>query len=358
MRRVIFLLSLMFGAVIPAVAQVSVGIGIGLPSLSIGINFPIYPEMQPVPGYPVYYAPQANGNFFFYDGMYWVYQNDNWYASTWYNGPWAMAAPMAVPLFILRVPVSYYRQPPVYFHGWRQDAPPQWGDHWGNDWQRQRTGWDHWNHNSVPAAAPLPTYQQKYSGSQYPSVEQQQTLHAQNYHYQPHEPVVQQHYQKYVVAKAPASQKQQPQRQSQQHQPQPSGQDRPPAAENTAKPPKHPPQTLPSGQDRPPAAENPSKPPKHPPQTQPSGQDRPPAAENTSKQPSHPPKQQPSGQDRPPGQAENTSKQPPHPQQQPPAQDHRPPGQAEDAPKPPKQDQGKQESGDKGQDKEGERDNR
>jgi hypothetical protein len=26
-----------------------------------------------VPGLPVYYAPSVNSNFFFYDGMYWVY---------------------------------------------------------------------------------------------------------------------------------------------------------------------------------------------------------------------------------------------------------------------------------------------
>ena len=70
----------------PATAQVSVGIG--FPSVSIGINLPAYPQLVRVPGYPVYYAPSLNSNFFFYDGMYWVYQGDNWYASSWYNGPW------------------------------------------------------------------------------------------------------------------------------------------------------------------------------------------------------------------------------------------------------------------------------
>ena len=91
-------------------AQLSVGIG--LPGVSIGINLPVYPQLVPVPGYPVYYAPQVNSNYFFYDGMYWVYQRDNWYASSWYNGPWGLVAPEVVPLFVLRVPVRYYRQPP------------------------------------------------------------------------------------------------------------------------------------------------------------------------------------------------------------------------------------------------------
>ena len=56
----------------PAAAQVSIGIGI--PGLSIGINMPSYPELTPIPDYPVYYAPRGNVNLFFYDGMYWAYQ--------------------------------------------------------------------------------------------------------------------------------------------------------------------------------------------------------------------------------------------------------------------------------------------
>jgi len=207
MRRTIILYSLLLGAAIPAGAQVS--IAIGLPSVSIGINFPVYPQFVPVPGYPVYYDPQVNANYFFYDGMYWVYASDNWYASSWYNGPWAIVAPMVVPVYILRVPVRYYRNPPVYFRGWRQDAPPQWGNHWGNDWQRQRNGWDQWNHKSVPAAAPLPAYQRQYSGKQYPSYEQQKTINVKSNHYQPQEPVVQQHYQQYVVPKSPPPAQQQ-----------------------------------------------------------------------------------------------------------------------------------------------------
>ncbi len=130
MRNGLIVLWMLLCSITSAAAQVS--IGIGFPGVSIGINLPVYPELVPVPGYPVYYAPQVNSNYFFYDGMYWVYQGDNWYASSWYNGPWGLVAPEAVPLFILRVPVRYYRRPPTYFRGWRSDAPPRWGEHWGN----------------------------------------------------------------------------------------------------------------------------------------------------------------------------------------------------------------------------------
>ena len=173
-----------------------ISIGIGLPSVSIGVNVPVYPRLVAVPGYPVYYDPQANSNYFFYDGLYWVYQDDNWYSSSWYNGPWRSVGPEYVPLFVLRVPVRYYRQPPTYFHGWRADAPPRWGDHWGRDWEDRRHGWDHWDRHSAPRAAPLPTYQRQYSGARYPDAEDRQhKIRSEHYRYQPHEAVTKQHFQ-------------------------------------------------------------------------------------------------------------------------------------------------------------------
>jgi hypothetical protein len=209
---------LLLCSVAPAAAQVSVGIG--LPNVSIGINIPLYPDLAPVPGYPVYYAPGLNANYFFYDGMYWVYQQDRWYASSWYNGPWGPVAPEVVPVYLLRVPVRYYREPPHYFHGWRADAPPHWGEHWGHEWERRRSGWDQWNHSSAPRPAPLPVYQRQYSGDRYPRVEQQQELQSQHYRYQPHDPVVRQHYQAQRVQRqsAPAPPAQRGTQGSAQHQ--------------------------------------------------------------------------------------------------------------------------------------------
>ncbi|MBA3033245.1 MAG: hypothetical protein KKF85_08595 [Gammaproteobacteria bacterium] len=187
-----------------AVAEVQVSIGIGLPHASIGINLPAYPQLVRVPGYPVYYAPGLAANFFFYDSMFWVYQDDNWYASSWYNGPWGLVGPAAVPVFVLRIPVRYYRQPPPYFRAWRSDAPPRWGDHWGHDWQQQRRGWDKWNRNAAPPPAPLPKYQRQYSGDRYPQQVEQQELQKRNYRYQPRDPVVKQHYQERAEQRAPA----------------------------------------------------------------------------------------------------------------------------------------------------------
>ena len=204
MRYLSIAICLLLGSAPSAMAQVSVGIGIGLPGMSIGINLPAYPQLTRVPGYPVYYAPDLNSNYFFYDGLYWVYQGDTWYASSWYNGPWRLVGPERVPVYVLRIPVRYYRAPPMYFRGWQPDAPPRWGTHWGNDWQQQRRGWDQWNRRATPAPAPLPVYQRQYQGERYPQAPQQQQLRNQNYHYQPRDAAVRQQFQEPARPPAPA----------------------------------------------------------------------------------------------------------------------------------------------------------
>ncbi len=183
MRYRLILPTLLLCAAFSASAQLSVGIAV--PGVSIGINVPVYPTLVQVPNTPVYYAPQQDSNYFFYDGLYWVYQSDNWYSSSWYNGPWGFVSPHAVPLYVLRVPVRYYRDSPAYFRGWRADAPPRWGDHWGRDWHERRRGWDHWNRAATPPPAPLPVYQRKFPHSRYPEAQQQHEIRSQNYRYQP-----------------------------------------------------------------------------------------------------------------------------------------------------------------------------
>ena len=194
MRHLLVALSLLVGSATSASAQVNVGIG--LPGVQIGINVPVYPELVLVPGYPVYYDPRADSNYFFYDGVYWVYQGDNWYASSWYNGPWRLVRPEHVPLYVLRVPVRYYRAPPPYFRGWHDDAPPRWGEHWGCGWERRRVGWDRWDRRAAPRPAPLPVYQRQYSGDRYPrELEHQHSIRSEQYRYRPREAEARQHYQ-------------------------------------------------------------------------------------------------------------------------------------------------------------------
>ena len=202
LKRAFFVL----GLLLSSFAQADIQVGFGLPGINIGINLLTYPYLVPIPGYPVYYAPQMQANFFFYDGLYWVYQYDTWYAASWYNGPWWPVSPDQVPLYILRVPVQYYLQPPSYFIGWQPYAPPHWGERWGRNWELQRRGWDRWDRRTTPAPAPLPSYQRQYSRDRYPQLWQQQQLQQQHYRYQPHDPEVQQRYR--AVQQAPGRQPQ------------------------------------------------------------------------------------------------------------------------------------------------------
>ncbi|MEO8537460.1 MAG: hypothetical protein ABI533_08025 [Betaproteobacteria bacterium] len=191
MRHAFAVLSLFLCSMTSAMAEVYVNFDLDLRG---------YPQLTRVPGYPVYYAPRLDSNYFFYDGLYWVYTDDNWYASTWYNGPWETVGPDYVPLYLLRVPVRYYRHAPAYFRGWGYDAPPRWGEHWGRRWHDRHRDWDRWNHRASPEPAPLPLYQRQYAGNRYPRVEQQSSLHARNYRYAPRDAAAAQHYERRVMS--------------------------------------------------------------------------------------------------------------------------------------------------------------
>jgi hypothetical protein len=188
MRTLFVALLLLLGRIEPAQAQVT--FQFSGPGVSIGINVPVYPDLVQVPGYPVYYDPRASTNYFFYDGFYWVYERDTWYSAGWYDGPWHPVAPEYVPLFVLRVPVRYYRRPPPYFAGWHRDAPPRWGERWGRGWEDHRRGWEHWDRHAVPPPAPLPRYQRHYAGRQYPrEIQRQHAVREEHYTYESREPV-------------------------------------------------------------------------------------------------------------------------------------------------------------------------
>jgi len=178
MRFQLLALSLLLAPLAPAQAHDHGG---GRHGFSISLGFSAFPELVQVPGYPVYYAPGIAANYFFHDGLFWLFSDDRWYSSAWYDGPWDEVGPQYVPAFVLRVPVGYYRSPPRFFAGWHHDRAPRWGDHWGRDWERHRHGWDRWDRRGDHRAAALPHYQRQYAGDRYPrSVERQQVIHVEH----------------------------------------------------------------------------------------------------------------------------------------------------------------------------------
>lgn len=168
MRTTLIAASLLAASLLPSRAQardhlaVDVGIGVRLPSVSIGLAFPVAPALVQVPGHPVFYAPGFGANYFYASGSYWVLRHDGWYMSPRYDGPWQLVDPRFVPSVVLRVPVRYYRHPPRWFAGWHRDASPRWSERWGHDWERHRHGWDRWDRRMVGKLSPPPIHRRHH----------------------------------------------------------------------------------------------------------------------------------------------------------------------------------------------------
>ena len=196
MKRFALAALLFLASTFPAVAQ---------EYYDIDVDLPEYPQMAPVPDSPVYYAPEVDSNYFFYDGLYWDYYNDAWYSSPWYNGPWSVVDPIYVPTYLLWVPIRFYRHAPAYWRGWRADRAPRWGERWGREWQARHNEIFRGRQRPQYARAPLPEYQRSYNRANYPRAPQVQSqLHSQQYAYRPQERVVQQNYERRGIS-APAA---------------------------------------------------------------------------------------------------------------------------------------------------------
>lgn len=226
---------------LPPVSDGGGGYSYGYEDSTSGVGLPMsrYPQMERLPGYPVYYDPYARANYFFYDGLYWLYQQDNWYASSWYDGPWGFVSPRSVPYYLLRVPVRFYRAPPSYFRSWRPDEPPHWGEHWGRNWEEQRRDWNRWDRRSMPPAAPLPVYQRDYPGDRYPrDADRQHEIRDRNYRYEPREEVTRQQWQQHgQPGHEPQPQRHEPTAPAPQHEPHEQHRRNPPPASPPVSPP-------------------------------------------------------------------------------------------------------------------------
>ncbi len=130
MKRFMLGTLLVLAGAVPVHAQVRVGI-------DIGIQLPGPPALVPIPGIPVYYAPRAPANVFFYAGQYWAFANSGWFVGPTWNGPWGVVAPVYVPAPLLGVPVRYYAAPPPQWKQWHRDAPPHWDAHHGREWREE-----------------------------------------------------------------------------------------------------------------------------------------------------------------------------------------------------------------------------
>ena len=137
MRKKLLVLCLAFcaaGAALPAAAQLS--IGFGAPGVSIGINVPVYPQLVRGAGISGVLRAAGQLELFLLRRRVLGLPGRQLVLELLVQRTVDAGDPEYVPAYVLRVPVRYYRAPPVYFRGWRANAPPRWDQHWGPQWSQ------------------------------------------------------------------------------------------------------------------------------------------------------------------------------------------------------------------------------
>ena len=118
-------------------ADVHVNVNIGVPPPP-QIVMPAPPQLEVVPGSPVYVAPAVPYNFFYYDGIYYVSHEGHWFSSPSAHGPWVFV--QHAPRPVLAVPARYYRVPPGHM---KHHGPPPWAGHGRGHEDEHGHGHDH-----------------------------------------------------------------------------------------------------------------------------------------------------------------------------------------------------------------------
>ncbi len=120
----ILFLELVMVSPVPTMAEVNVGINIGIP-LPPAIVFVSPPELIVLPETYVYVAPDVGVDIFFYDGWWWRPWEGRWYRSHNYNSGW-----------------SHYSNVPSFYRGIPSD--------WRNDYREHHWKGHRWDHQRIP----------------------------------------------------------------------------------------------------------------------------------------------------------------------------------------------------------------
>ncbi len=122
--------------------RVSIGVNVQIPLLP-QIVLPAPPSLVVVPGTNVYVAPDVQGDFVFYQGLWWRPYEGYWYSAPSYRGPWEYVDPEEVPRSVYDLPPNFrstYRQ---YHRLNHQEVERNWRrwereHHWDRDDRRHR----------------------------------------------------------------------------------------------------------------------------------------------------------------------------------------------------------------------------
>jgi hypothetical protein len=116
MKRILLMIALaalLVPAVVPARSEAAVSVGVsfhvGDPYRGLSLHFSSAPQLALIPASQVYYVRNYDHDLYRY-GRSWYYVEDNcWYQSSSYNGPFVQIAVSSVPRQVYTVPTRYRR---------------------------------------------------------------------------------------------------------------------------------------------------------------------------------------------------------------------------------------------------------
>lgn len=170
MKRILLmaaLAALLISAAMPARSEAAVSVGVSLhvgdPYRGLSLNFRSQPDMALIPASHVYYTRNYDRDLYRYGRSWYYVEDDCWYRSSSYNGPFVRIDVSSVPRQIYNVPTRYRRAwggPPAHApaYGYRRNQG-QTGYGWNRDGNRgqQQGGWqrndrndqqnDRWSNN-------------------------------------------------------------------------------------------------------------------------------------------------------------------------------------------------------------------
>lgn len=116
-----------------AEVNVSVGVKVGVPPPLV---IPSPPAVYLIPGTYVYFAPDVEVDFFFYQGYWYRPHGGYWYRARHYGGPWVHIVTAKVPRVLISLPPGFRHVPA----GHQRIPHGQLKKHW-KVWERDRY-WD------------------------------------------------------------------------------------------------------------------------------------------------------------------------------------------------------------------------
>ncbi|HTK69640.1 MAG TPA: hypothetical protein VL857_07520 [Candidatus Eisenbacteria bacterium] len=160
MKRILMmaaLLALLIPAVLPAQSEAAVSVGVSLhvgdPYRGLSLHFSSAPRLALIPASQVYYVPSYDRDLYRYGNAWYTTQDDCWYQSSSYNGPFVQIDVSSVPRPIWNIPNRYRRSwggsqaqaysdpgsqaPTSHDRGWNRGGHQGWNGNRGqNGWQQ------------------------------------------------------------------------------------------------------------------------------------------------------------------------------------------------------------------------------